>query len=483
MEGYRATLRELERRGYAPPEPFRAFVERHNLGLLDYRHVPRLVDCADRVVRGDITRLLVILPPRYFKSETFSRLLGGYFARQNPHEWAAIVSYGADLAWELSENARNYFEADRGTLDPDSGAKKLWKTTVGGGMWAAGVGGPLLGRGYHLGIVDDPTDPEKAYSPTYQRRFREWWPAKFLSRQEPGARIILVMQRLGTDDPVDFLFRRELGENTERAPEHWHVVLGDEIKSTEPLGRWSGPMGLPPTCTLEPDERDVGQVLAPSRFSPERVEELQRAAGPLVTSSQRQGRPMRPAGDFWKKAWFRTYDTLPEKAYDGGKDWDTAYTKKEANSASAFVESYRGPGPDGKFPIYIHDCDLDWREFPALVSWMKAQSGPHYVEQKATGKSVVQALGEQGITAEEVAVKGDKFARAAAVQPIVSNGRVWVRKDLAHDLLYGERQGLLRVTAEQLQADGDDLDLNDAFVQAVSRHTGLHAETREFWVA
>jgi hypothetical protein len=473
---YRVTLEEMRRRGFALPEPFHDFVARHNPSLLRYEHVPRLVDVADRVVRGEITRLLVILAPRYFKSETFSRLLPAYFLRQNPHLHAGLASYGAELAWSLSEEARNYFEGDGGELSDSTAAKKQWKTNRGGRMWAAGVGGPLLGFGYHLGIVDDPTDPEKAHSPTYQRRFREWWPAKFLSRMEPGARVVFVMQRLGLDDPVDFLFRREVGENTDKAPEHWHVLLADEIRSDEPLGRWNGPMGLPPTCTLEPDPRPLGAVLAPSRFNPEQVKALQTAAGTLVTSAQRQGRPMRPTGDFWRKDWFRTYDALPPDAYNGGKDWDTAYTAKDANSASAFIETYRGRGNKDQFPIYVNDIDWDWREFPQLVEWMKSKPGPHYVEQKASGKSAVQSLAAEGIAAKEVPVKGDKFARAAAVQSAVANRRVWVRKDVLHELLYGERQGLLRVTAEQLMDEGPDLDVNDVFVQAITRHLGLHKE-------
>jgi phage terminase large subunit-like protein len=189
---------------------------------------------------------------------------------------------------------------------------------------------------------------------------------------------------------------------------------------------------------------------------------------------------MRPTGDFWRKDWFRIYETLPDDAYDGGRDWDTAFTKQEANSASAYIETYRGKGKDGQFPIYIHDVDWDWREFPALVQWMRSKTGPHYVEQKASGKSAVQSLGVEGIAAHEVPVKGDKFARAAAVQPVVSNRRVWIRKEVAHQLLYGERQGLLRVTAEQLQADGPDLDVNDAFVQALTRHVGLYARRVAF---
>jgi hypothetical protein len=332
----------------------------------------------------------------------------------------------------------------------------------------------MLGRGFHLGVLDDPTDPEKASSPTYQKRFIEWYPAKFLSRQDPKARVILVMQRLGVGDPVDFLFRREVGEDTPAAPQHWHVVLCDEIKSNEPLGRWDGPMGLPPTCTLEPDERKTGELLAPTLFDAAEVERRQREAGPYVTAAQRQGRPMRPSGDFWKEGWFKnTYDTLPPGAHNGGKDWDTAYTKEEANSATAYVESYRGAGKPDQFPIYIENVDWDWKEFPGLVSWMQSVVGPHYVEEKATGKSVVQALKVYGIKATPVAVKGDKFARAAAAQPAVANHRIYIRKAVLENLLYGEGQGLLRVTAEALQTSVGGLDVNDAFVQALHRHLGL----------
>lgn len=474
VEEARRWLVERERRGYAPPERFRDFVARHNPTMLRFEHVPRLCSVVDRIVAGELPRVLVMMPPRYLKSETFSRLLGGFNARQNANEWTSIVSYGADLAWQLSEEARNYYVGDGGSLRRETGAKKRWRTLAGGGLWAAGVGGGLLGQGYHLGIVDDPTDPEKAHSPTYQRRWRDFWPQKYLSRQEPGARIVLVMQRLGVDDPIDFLFRREVGEKEDHAPEHWHVVVLDEIKSDEPLGRWDGPMGLPPTCTLEPDNRALGEIIAPSRFNLEQVTKIQRSSGPVATSSQRQQRPMAPTGEFWKKEWFRTYKDLPANAYNGGRDWDTAYTKKEANSASAHVESYRGPGKDGQFPIYIHDVDWDWREFPELVEWMEDLAGPHYIEEKATGKSAVQALAKEGVAALEVPVKGDKFARASAVQRVVSSKRVWVREELIHTLLYGELQGLLRVTVERLQEEGENLDVNDVFVQAIARHIGLH---------
>lgn len=460
-------------------DTFPGFVDRHNPTLQRFEHIPRLLDVGERVLRGELKRVLVLMPPRYLKSEVFSRLLPAEFLRRSPELWCGLASYGASLAWDLSAEARNNFQADGGRLLRHTKAKKHWRTAERGGMWAAGVGGPMLGFGYHLGIVDDPTDPEKASSPTYQARFESWWAEKFLSRQEPGASIVFVMQRLGPDDPVDFLFRRELGEETDEAPEHWHVVACEEMKSDAPLGRWHGPRGLPETCTIEPDPRESGEILAPTRFNRQQVEKLQQT-GTYVVAAQRQQRPAAPEGDFWKEHWFEVYDDLPADAFNGGRDWDTAFTKDDQNSASAWIESYRGPDrtdSDGKpilgtFPIYIAGCGWDWWEFPELVEEMKSMDGPHYIEAKASGKSAKQSLKRERIPVEEVEVEGDKLARASGVQPIVSRGQVFVHRSVIRRLLHGDRQGLLRVRAEMLAAGRGDLDLNDVFVQALTRHVG-----------
>lgn len=469
---------EAVRRGLLPWTNFAGYVQDVNPTLYDFEHTPIMVHTAERFMEGDITRLLVLMPPRYLKTEVFGRLLLSYYLRKHPTQEVAFSSHGASRAWEVSEDVQDYFLQSGGKLRSGTTAKKFWGLPEGGQLWAVGMGETFLGKGFNLGVCDDPMDPEKILSPTYQRRFQRWWPSKWLGRQEPGGRVCVVMQRLGMDDPIDFLFRREVGENTEAAPEHWHVLVMDEIKSDEPLGRWGGERGLPKTCTLIPDHRKSGTLLAPSRFSRDQVEKMQTTVGPYVTAVQRQQRPMRPTGEFWKKDWFMKYTDLPRTAYDGGRDWDTAYSDDEENAASAWVQSYRGPSaPQNpkEFPIYIHDVDWDWLEFPGLVEWIKGLDGPHYVEAKASGKSVVQVLGTYSISAKEVPVKGDKLARASAAQPTVSNKRIYVRQEIYDRLLFGEQQGLLRITAEMLQANGKGLDLNDAFVQVIHRHLGLGA--------
>jgi len=503
-----AIAAEIKRRGLPPPasvrqkeiakevahrgigakvyKTFRDYVASMAPSMLQFEHVPKLLDVVDRMLTGVLQHVMIWAPPRYFKSEVFSRLLPGYYLHHNPAKTFALASHAAHLAWELSEAARENYVKSGGVLSPEAQARARWQTAHMDGsgrqgeMWATGMGGGIIGKGFHLGGVDDPIHPDHAFSFTWRKKFEQWWENTWLRAREPGAKMFFVMQRLGMDDPIDYLLREEL---TGRSL-NWHIVCLDEIHSDEPLGRWSGPKGLPPSCTLEPDWRQVGQILAPSRFSEAEVKERQNQSTPYVVSAQRQQRPMRATGDFWQKSWFdgRTYETLPKDAYNLGYDWDTAFTDDERNSASAVIKSYRGPPPNKdkpeEFNVYIDDVDFRWVEFPDLVKWMLSIGGPHYVEEKAAGKSAVQQLKTYKVVAYEVPVKGDKLMRASGVQPHVSAGRVYVNSKAAEKLLWADQQGLLRVTADQL-LEGGSTDVNDAFVQALHRHLGIHKQERK----
>jgi Phage-related terminase len=295
-----------------------------------------------------------------------------------------------------------------------------------------------------------------------------------LRGQRPGGAIIIfVMQRLAIDDPANWLLERE----ESRAEEKWHILAMDELHSAEPYWKGTGVYGFPKSCTMEPDPRKVGEVLAPKWRNRDEVERLQAQTGSVLSSAMRQQRPMRPTGDFWQEKWFkdRVYSMLPTDAFNGGWDWDTAYTKDEHNSGTAGVLSYRGVGDNESFKIYIQDILLDYLEFPELVTLMRSlKNAPHFVEKKASGKSIVQQLKTYNIRADEVLVLGDKLARASAVQPAAATGRIYISSLVYEKLMTGD-QGLFRVTAEALQDGTVALDLNDAFVQGLHRHLGIGA--------
>ena len=98
---------------------------------------------------------MVFMPPRHFKSETISRLFSAYYLLQYPYRWVGLTAYGADLAYSLSRDPRTNYQAGGGELR-QAKAMRQWETYGGGGMWAAGVGGAATGKGFDLGIIDDP---------------------------------------------------------------------------------------------------------------------------------------------------------------------------------------------------------------------------------------------------------------------------------------------------------------------------------------
>ena len=285
---------------------FHDFVQTINPSLLQYEHVPRLVDTAERVVSGEIDRLLVLMPPRYFKSEVFSRLLPAYVLTKRPASKVGLASYSATLAWKLSANARAYYKQLRGETADDTDAKKEWATRDGGEMWAAGIKGSITGSGFDIGIIDDPMKPIHAGSEAYIDAWETFWTDTWYNRQEPGAAMIVVMQRIGPRDPVDYIYRCLAGDGAEKMPEHWHVLCCDEIKSSEPLAKYDGPMGLPKNCTLIPDPRGEGDLLAPTRFDRDQVER-QQSVGRSTVASQRQQRPSKSEGALWEDEWIERH--------------------------------------------------------------------------------------------------------------------------------------------------------------------------------
>src|SRR5262245_27046644 len=138
------------------PISFREFVGKVNPRYRWYRHCEALAGVLQRVADGEIKRLMVFMPPRHSKSESVSRLFAAYFLYRYPQKWVGITSYSAELAYTLSRNARENYRKIGGRINEEAQAVKHWETGRGGGLWAAGVGGAMTGKGWGLGLIDDP---------------------------------------------------------------------------------------------------------------------------------------------------------------------------------------------------------------------------------------------------------------------------------------------------------------------------------------
>lgn len=417
-----------------------------------YLHCKRLASVLERVASGELKRLMILMPPRHGKSQQVSRLFSAYWQFRHPSTHVGLASYAADLAHGLSRSALEYYRRAGGKVNEDVSAAREWQTIDGGMMWAAGVGGPITGKGFHLGIIDDPLkNAEEAESVTLRDAQIEWYRTTWSTRREPDAAEILIQTRWHVNDLAGWLLSEE---GASEFPQRWHIVCLPAL--AEELQRF------PETCTVEPDWREKGEALCPERYDVDALRRQMALSGSRGAAALYQQRPTIAQGNIWKRPWFRTFKAAeaPDLMNDG-LDWDLAYTKDDGNSASAFVRS----AVDAMGNVYVTDLGFRYYEFPELIAWMRSFQAPRYVEAKASGKSAVQTLKSEMLHAQEVEVRGgDKVARTQLATPVVESGRVFIEERLLDTLLDDPVQGILKVGV------GYGTDLNDAFVQALNRH-------------
>lgn len=244
---------------------------------------------AQRVADGELSRVMFFLPPRHSKSETISRLFSAYYLRRHPEKWVGINSYSAELAYTLSRSARDFYVRDGGQVRGDAGAVKHWETGQGGGLWAAGVGGPITGKGFHLGIIDDPLkNAEEAASEVIRRKHQDWFSSTFYTRAEPHAAIVLIQTRWHEEDLSGWLLSQESGENVER----WYIVNLPAFAEE--------PQAFPVSCEVEPDTRQMGAALCEDRYNAAQLRKIQQRIGDYYFDALYQQRPTAKEGDFFK---------------------------------------------------------------------------------------------------------------------------------------------------------------------------------------
>lgn len=421
----------------------------------------------ERVERGEIERLMLFCPPRTGKTELLIRFIAWHLGR-NPDQPILYASYGADLAWEKSGEARAVvasedfgavFPAVR--LDPASRSVQRWRVAGQRAMvQAQGVGGPLTGKGGHLIVVDDPVkNRQDADSPTLREATWRWYTSTLRTRLEPGGRIILVMTRWHEDDLAGRLLAKAAADPQ---ADQWTVVkLPALAKERDPLGR------------------EPGEALDPGRYGAAALLRTRASIGERDWTALYDQEPRADEGNVFRAAWLTYAERTPEIAYECVV-WDTAFEEKQASDYSAAV--WVGRGTNGH--LYVRPLVQERATFPELVRLAKEQVGrwpgaEHLVEGKASGKSLRQQLQADGIPLIEIAPRGDKVARAHAITRYFEAGLVHLVG--APNTAFANASPLLDALESELlafpQAAHDDL--VDALVYGVMRCVGLADEPVE----
>lgn len=296
----------------------RAFTGYVNPRFKFYKHCEVLIDVLERVVSGEIKRLIIQMPPRHGKSELVSRILAAYYLARRPSHFVCLTSYSYGLAGTLSRAAReNYIRAGFDTK-ADAGAVSHWESLAGGGMFAAGVGGSITGKGFNLGIIDDVTkDAEEANSQIVRDKVWDWYASTFSTRTEPDAAIVVMGTRWHEDDLIGQLLHNE---RQSTASENWHVVsLPALFEANE---------NFPESCIIEPDFREhEGQALCPERYTAKTLAHKRSQIGGYHFEAMYQQRPTSPSGVMFDVSRIGFVDGYPANLTKRWRGWDKASTE------------------------------------------------------------------------------------------------------------------------------------------------------------
>jgi predicted phage terminase large subunit-like protein len=483
-------------------QTFRDFIVAAYPGYAFHTWAERLIALLQRVADGELNRLLVCCPPRLGKSLLVSKLFPAYWVGRYPTRFCAIASYSAELAYAHSREARHYYRAVGHPLSKDSTAVGNWLTPQRGGCIAAGVRGPFTGKGYALGIIDDPyKGPEDANSAGQRQKLIEWFQSVWLTRAEPGvngsagAAQVVVLTRWHQDDLIGWLLEQESGD----APQQWQVLNLPAI--AEPPQQQ---IKFPATCTIEPDWRQPGEPLCPERFPLVELEQIRIRAGSYWWNALYQQRPSPAEGLLFQRAWIRTTAGTPasdgratqrpfaavvlscDLSFKGGAENDYCgfcllglLPDQEARhpTAQALVRgeqlhpsAARVRSPAEQHQEGVHRIEVIWSQhhrldLPGVINFLvqtMASLGQGLspdavlIEDAANGPAVCQLLQRQIPGLIAVRPSGSKVSRAHAVAPLLEAGQLAFRS--GNEALISELLGF---------PNGAHDDLVDAFCQGV----------------
>lgn len=382
-------------------------------------HLDLIADRLERCRRGEIRRLIINVPPRSLKSILASVALPAFWLGHDPSAQILCASYGQDLADKLSADCRqvmasNWYQEHFPTrLSRNRNAVQEFTTTANGSRMATSVGGVVTGRGADLIILDDPLKPEEALSDSQRQKVNDWFDGTLFSRQnqkETGI-IIVIMQRLHTDDLVGHLMERG----------GWEVLSLPAI--AEAIEEFTYDTAAGPRRHL----RRPGDLLHPERESQAVLDEIRRNLGEYAFAGQYQQTPVPFGGAIVKDKWWGVYQERPEKFDHMIQSWDTANKATELSDYSVCT-TWGKKGPN-LYLVHVFRQRLNYPDLKRSALELREVFQPDeiLIEDRASGTQLIQELKVAGVYgARPVKPEGDKIMRMHAQSAKIENGFVWL---------------------------------------------------------
>lgn len=389
-------------------------------------HIEAICLHLEAVTRGDITRLVINIPPGHMKSLLVAVFWPAWEWIEEPQTRSLFSSYAFELAVRDSVRCRDVLESDwyqeafgplwqlrdnRWDLTSDQNAKHWFANTKKGFRFCLSVGGRATGfRGQKV-VTDDPLNAIDRHSLGKRERVLDWWDRAMSSRlNDPRTgRKVVIAQRLHQGDLPGHL--KQLGG-------YEFVVLPSEFdpnkRSRTKIG-WQDP------------RNEAGELLHAELFTREVLDQAKQDLGHIEYAGQHQQEPAPAEGSILKRPWWKYYVTRPERFDEIIESWDMAF-KDTKDSAYVVGQVWGRVGAN----IYLLDSVREKMDFTrtcaALVAlslkWPAARA--KLVEDKANGPAVISALKQKVGGLIAVQPDGSKEARAYACQPYLEAGNCWL---------------------------------------------------------
>lgn len=422
--------------------------------LVDSWHVGMLCDHLEAVARGEITRLVINIPPGFLKSIAGAVMLPAWVWTWRPG-WRSIwTSYAGPLATRDALKCRKIIEsawyeenfsgpADW-TLAADQNEKTLFANTMMGFRQSFGIGAGGTGHRGNLFATDDPISADDGYNKQELERVIRWWDNVVPTRLSDPRKdsFLCIMQRLNRGDLSQHLL--------DRGYQHLCLMQEFERKRTFVTYRTVQTVAGPVKEVFREDPREVeGELLCPVLYPQEVVDELRSIANGIYKAQQQQD-PQAMDGDIFKlESWrffrLRGMDPTqigkrPRGCFEGPaieidlddieewaisvdckfKDTDTGSFVSMGVWGRRGIDRFRFARRRGRYG-FIRTCD----ELKGLsLEWPLASM--KLVEAKAQGPAVISTMETEisGLLPWEP--EGSKISRAYAVSPDQESGHVFL---------------------------------------------------------
>lgn len=383
-------------------------------------HMDAISEHLEAVTAGQITRLLINIPPGTMKSMSVGVFWPAWEwgPKGMPHIRFIGASHEEGLATRDNLKMRRLVQSEwfQGlwptVLTGDQNAKTYFENEATGWRQSCPVRSMTGRRGDRV-AWDDPHSVEDAHSDARleeaNRVFRETLPTR-LNNPDSSA-IIIVMQRLSARDISGEILAGEFG--------YEHLCLPME---------YEGPRKATVTGFTDP-RKEPGELLFPARFPREVVERDKRIMGEYAVAGQFQQRPAPGSGGIFKPDMIGVEDAIPAGAVQWCRGWDLGATLTGDYTVGAKI----GRLQDGRYVIAdVRRDRLESHKRDALIKNTANGDGRGLIKQSIpqdpgqAGKGQVAAFAQllAGHALHFSPETGDKVTRATPFASQVNAGNV-----------------------------------------------------------